>query len=562
MPAPDTRKDKSTRAEIEDLLLEDDTRELSKRLETSEQMPCLLASLLKLHPGIAFGTAGLRARVQAGFSRINSLTVIQTSQGLAEYLSKEIPGAEKAGIVIGRDDRHGSTKFSHLAAAAFIAKGFKVWWYENIVHTPLVPFAVKHLGAAAGVMITASHNPAQDNGYKVYGSNGCQINSPADAAIAASILQNQKPFRWAWEVWGEHPLKEGILEPMMHEYIKKICELVNPHFDDKRARVPFVYTPLHGVGFRFMAAAMNQVQLRTKMTVVEAQSQPDPDFPTVKYPNPEEQGALTFAISVARTLDISLVLANDPDADRFSAAEVTESGWLQFTGDQIGVLLGCYVLTLMNSEEIQNCVMLTSAVSSYMLAEIAATKGFQVVETLTGFKWLGSIALDLEKQGKKVCFAYEEALGYMFPGVVQDKDGIAAAAMFLSAVSEWGSPREKMRQLYEEYGWFVPKNTYWRSPDIYTTQEIFKKIRSLGSPFPVSLAERKVLRWRDLTTGYDSATPDNIPVLPCSKSSQMITCWLDGFLGDEGIRFTVRASGTEPKIKSMYHSRKSKVLSG
>lgn len=500
--------------------------------------------------GIGFGTAGLRARMQAGFARLNSLTIIQTSQGLAEHLLKTYPGATVKGIVIGYDARHNSKKFAQLAAAAFVAKGIKVLWYEDLVHTPMVPYGVRNLGAVAGVMVTASHNPAQDNGYKVYGSNGCQINSPEDAAIAASILRNLEPVTWDVRQLQSSPLLRPVLPLMKGEYLQDVCDLVNEYL--KASSVPdFVYTPLHGVGLQYMTAALEQLRIGNRMTAVQQQAQPDPDFPTVKYPNPEETGALELAMDTADKHGVCLVLSNDPDADRFAVAEKVGDKWQQFTGDQVGVLLAYYLFSHMPPHEVRNCTMLNSAVSSQMLAEIAAKEGFQFLETLTGFKWLGNTALTLGKTGKTVTFAYEEALGYMTPNVVHDKDGITAAILFLCAVTQWGSPWKKLLHLYEKYGYFYTLNTYWRSPEVTTTKKLFGRIQKLGSPFPVTVGGRQVLRWRDLSQNYDSATPDNIPELPSPRDSQMITCWLEGGTLDHGIRFTIRASGTEPKIKSM-----------
>ena len=504
--------------------------------------------MLRRALGLTFGTAGLRAEMGAGFSRLNSLTIIQTSQGLAEYLLKNEPGAAAAGIVIGHDARHNSTKFAELAAAAFTFKGIKVWWYEDLVHTPMVPFGIMNLHAAAGIMITASHNPAQDNGYKVYGSNGCQINSPVDSMIAASILKNLVPLAW------NPPRNQNLLQPILHSMKVKYLEVVTRIANVPGNRKPpkFVYTPLHGVGLKYMNDVLNSNPFfgGSLMTVVEQQAQPDPDFPTVKFPNPEENGALDLAMSTADKSGIHLILANDPDADRFAFAEKVGTEWYQFKGDEVGILLAEFLRFRIPPGAESDNYMLTSAVSSQMLSCMAAEHDFKVEETLTGFKWLGNRGLDLQKGGKKVHLAYEEALGYMIPDVVFDKDGIAAATLFLGALSYWGSAWSRLQKLYETYGYFETMNTYWRSPNVNTTRNTFDQIRRSGDPFPPFVGDRKVVRWRDLTKAYDSSIEDHVPTLPSSTSSQMITCWLNGTSTDQGIRFTVRASGTEPKIKS------------
>ena len=519
-------KDLQTRSEIEKLLEAQDFVELDK----------LLGSRL------AFGTAGLRARMGAGFARLNSLTIIQTSQGLAEYLLKEEDASR--GVVIGYDARHNSHKFAELAAAAFIAKGIPVFWYEDLVHTPMVPFGVRHLRAAAGIMITASHNPAQDNGYKVYGSNSCQIISPVDEKIAASILLNLEPV--TWDLTAQAAQRRPILHSMRTEYFDILKQYVGKHAE---CLPSCIYTPMHGVGLSYMKAAVVAPDM---IHVVEDQAYPDPDFPTVKYPNPEEDGALGLAMVTADRMNVRIIVANDPDADRFAAAEKVDKHWYQFTGDQVGVLLAVFLHEI--GKLTADGVALTSVVSSQMLSVIANGGSFEVDETLTGFKWLGNRALEFGGQ-----YGYEEALGYMFPPIVHDKDGIAAAVLFLSACAAWGSPWTRLQQLYQQFGFFETRNTYWTSPDLATTAGAFKRIRALRAPYPIHVAERKVLRWRDLTLGYDSETEDHKPSLPCSPSNQMITCWLEGksapneVLGtDDGVRLTIRASGTEPKIKGEY----------
>ncbi|EOD46227.1 putative phosphoglucomutase protein [Neofusicoccum parvum UCRNP2] len=530
-------KDPSTRDEIYRLLVNGEKAELETRLRKR----------------IAFGTAGLRASMQAGFSRLNSLTIIQASQGLAAYLLDNVPDVKHRGVVIGRDARHNSAKFAKLTAAAMVAKGIRVWWYEDTVHTPLVPFGVGELAAAAGVMITASHNPAQDNGYKVYWGNGCQIIPPHDAGIAKAIEQNLEPVTWDTSVVDEGSLLiEGALGLVRDAYFRAVRYSAVPEdeplptFDDLK----FVYTPMHGVGLPYMQQAVKDLGFGDKIHVVEAQAKPDPNFPTVKFPNPEEKGALDLSQKKADEVGSTLIIASDPDADRLAAAEKVDGKWHQFTGNQVGVLLASHVLsTYPTDKPLSKLAMLASAVSSRMLSTMAETEGFKFEETLTGFKWLGNIGLDLEAADYDVRFAYEEALGYMVPSVVHDKDSVSAAAFFLTATARWATeegltPWQKLQSLYAKYGHFEDANTYLVSPSPDTTNTVFAAIRALADPYPAQLGARKILRWRDLTVGFDSATSDNVPQLPVDKGSQMITCELDG-----DVRFTVRGSGTEPKIK-------------
>ena len=515
-------KNPKTRSEIVELLKEEDYPELDK----------LLGSRL------TFGTAGLRARMGAGFARINCLTIIQTSQGLAEYLLHE--GVASGGVVIGYDARHDSKKFAEFAAAAFIAKSIPVYWYQDLVHTPMVPFGVKHLHAAAGVMVTASHNPAQDNGYKVYGSNGCQINAPVDERIAASILNNLEPV--TWDLTEQASQRKSILHPVRAAYLQALEQYIGYSREAPQTLPPFVYTPMHGVGLPYLLLALAPAD---HPIIVKEQAEPDPDFPPVQYPNPEEDGALSLAKATADRVNVSLVVANDPDADRFAAAEKVGECWHQFTGDQVGVLVASFLRE--NGKLNRGDIALTTAVSSEMLSAVSEN-AFDVEETLTGFKWLGNRALERHAQ-----YGYEEALGYMFPEIVCDKDGITAAIIFLRASATWDSPWTRLQQLYLEFGYFETVNTYWKSSNPAMTTAIFQQ------PRPAYVAGRKVLSLRDLVRGHDSQTDDHKPGLPSSTYSPMITFWLEGRSSsngvdeaDEGVRFTLRASGTEPKVKGKY----------
>jgi len=527
-------QDKSTSDEIHSLLAHGDTVELEKRLRSR----------------IAFGTAGLRGPMQAGFACMNSLTVIQASQGLAAYLLRTEHDVRKRGVVIGRDARHNSEKFAKLTAAAFVAKEIKVWWYETPQHTPLVPFGVRELGAVAGIMITASHNPAKDNGYKVYWANGCQIIPPHDSGIAEAILENLKPETWDTSVVEGSLLVEGslgLVEEKYHRAVLYAAQLYHRVIMDPE--LTFVYTPMHGVGLEAMKKCVEALGIASQMTVVTEQAEPDPDFPTVKFPNPEEKGALDLAIETAERSSARLILASDPDADRLAVAEKVGDKWHIFTGNQLGVLLGSYLLERYpTTKPREKLVMLASTVSSRMLAALASKEGFRFTETLTGFKWLGNVARDLDQQGFDVVYAFEEALGYMIPQTVHDKDSISAAAVFLTAASQWSgqglTAYSKLQALYEHVGYFEDANTYLVSPSPSVTTLVFTAIRALGSPHPTSIGPREIVRWRDLTVGYDSKNQDHVPDLPVDASAQMITCELD-----DGAVFTVRGSGTEPKIK-------------
>lgn len=529
----DLDKDEVSRKEISGLLEAGNEAELEKRLRTR----------------IAFGTAGLRSSMKAGFAHMNSLTVLQASHGLADYvLSTSENTSVKHSVVIGYDARYNSEKFARLAAAAFLSKGIKVYWFGQLVHTPMVPYSVGLYKASAGIMVTASHNPKNDNGYKVYWTNGSQIIPPRDSGIAKAISAIQAIDTWDPEVVDKHENVERIFSQANKEYLGSLRELVWP-MPSVEMVMPFTYTAMHGVGLPFLRQIAHDMWFRgNNMRVVKAQADPDPEFSTVPFPNPEEKGALTLAFEEAQQNGTTIVIANDPDADRFSFAErIEKDKWHQYTGNQIGILLASHVFDTYQGNR-SRLTMLASTVSSKMLASMAAHEGFHFRETLTGFKWLGNVAQDLKKEGKEPAFAYEEAIGYMFPGVVWDKDGVAAAAVFLSAWQRWKkqglTPYQKLQQLYQTYGYFEDANTYLISPSPTTTNKVFDDLRvSNNGARPETVGHRKILRWCDLTLGYDSGTPDNKPVLPVDASAQMITCEL------EDVVFTARGSGTEPKIK-------------
>lgn len=565
---------KETRDEIIGLCVQGNVEELHKRLDTR----------------IAFGTAGLRGRMEAGFSRMNALTVKQASQGLAKYIKAQFP--ENLTCVVGHDHRFNSKLFARTTIDVFLQLGFKVYDLnvvpespaagagaaagavvvgkeeDSYVHTPLVPFTVNAKGASVGIMITASHNPKMDNGYKVYYANGCQIIPPHDSLIAQSIAENLEPF--------QSPKTGTVVDckkEMAAAYIKTIREkLVHDDLQNTAAAGGpwFIYTPMHGVGFEIFEQIAEQamsLEENRDYVVVQEQKYPDPAFPTVPFPNPEERGALDLAIEYGKAESHSgadLIIANDPDADRFSVAvrDKASSTWRQLTGNEIGFLLAFYEFEKYKASNVQEpLAMINSTVSSQMIKRMAEIEGFHYEDTLTGFKWLGNRALQLENENYYVPFAYEEAIGYMFSSVVHDKDGIAAAVVFLQAYSKWRQsgiePLQILKQASEKYGHFKEFNGYYTVPDTSLTKKVFDTIRSIESPYPTKLGTKfKIEKFRDLTTGYQSDTPDHIPLLATDPNSQMITCEM--VLVEQPtsrVRFTIRGSGTEPKLKVYIEAR-------
>jgi len=403
-------KNPKNRKEIEDLVSSGNEKELTKRLAER----------------IQFGTAGLRGPMQAGFACMNDLTVIQASQGLCVYMEKNVENVKNKGIVIGFDGRHNSKTFAELAAATFISKGIVVYKISQLSATPLVPFVVTLKGCAAGIMVTASHNPKDDNGYKVYWSNGAQIVSPIDSGVAKCINENLEPWNIDYSALLKTPLLKDPTDDINVHYFKAILEKCCYHREEnKKSKMDIVFTAMHGVGKHWVARAFETFGLPPYIPVKE-QIEADPDFPTVAFPNPEEgKGALLLAMKTADAHNVRLIIANDPDSDRLAVAEKLPNGeWKIFTGNEIGILLGHWVWTQYKTKhpkvEPENCVVLNSTVSSKMLKAMADKEGLTYEETLTGFKWLGNKAEEFIKAGKHFLFAFEEAIGFMVSDVCLD----------------------------------------------------------------------------------------------------------------------------------------------
>ncbi|KAI0061669.1 hypothetical protein BV25DRAFT_1907908 [Artomyces pyxidatus] len=538
-------KNAENRQEIEKLWADGDTNELEKRLRTR----------------IGFGTAGLRGRMEAGWSRMNDMIIIQASQGLCAYVLENVSNAAERGVVVGHDHRHHSERWARLTAAAFIEKGVKVYLHRGLVHTPMVPFTVKQLSAACGVMITASHNPKDDNGYKVYWENAVQIISPHDKGISDAILANLEPKNWDAEGVVASSLCIDATKDMIEAYFAHIRSLSRFRQLNQSCPIKFVNTSMHGVGHPFASRAFAEFGFAPFIPVKE-QQEPDPDFPTIKFPNPEEKGALDLAFQTADREGAAYVLAQDPDADRFAAAEKSPDGvWTAFTGDQLGTLFAGRALEQYKAsgKPLNKLAMVASTVSSKMIEAMAEVEGFKFVECLTGFKFIGNTALTLANEGYEVPFGYEEAIGYMIGSEIRDKDGVSAAASFAELVStlsrEGKTANAYLRELYDRYGYFQTSNSYFISSDPVVIDRIFARIRNFdgsavsGKPsYPITLAGLDVTSVRDLTVGYDSSNPPSFkPELPLS-SGHMIQFRATSRDGTK-IFLTTRTSGTEPKIK-------------
>ena len=511
--------DPQTRAELQALLDSGDEDQLQERVGTT------------LH----FGTAGLRGKVEAGPNRMNRAMVIRASRGLADHLLATTAD-DRGAVVVGRDARLSSQAFMDDVIAVMVAAGLDVLYFPEPAPTPLVAYAAKHFSAVSAVVVTASHNPPADNGYKVYDGNAVQIVPPTDREIAAAIATVGPAIAVPRaEILGDHAV--AVHAGLFDDYLIEVAAAVPEVTGDRSLSI--VYTAMHGVGGRYVLAALERFGF-SNVHPVAAQLEPDGRFPTVAFPNPEEPGAMDRAHELAASIDAELVIANDPDTDRLAVSlPEPDGGYQQLTGNQIGVLLAEFLL---RHTGVDRPVTLNSIVSSPMLASMAEHHAATYDQTLTGFKWIWNAALDLEAAGRGLFeFGYEEALGYSVGQTVRDKDGISAAVAFciLAAKSKADSLTvwDRLGALYGREGVWVSTQESVVRPGVEGAAEIAAAMASLEAATPETLAGIQVSQVTDYRTGAEDR-PRYLGETPLVEFA----------LGDAG-RALVRPSGTEPKLK-------------
>ena len=531
--------DPQTKSELQQLIDSGNRAELSERMNGT----------------LAFGTAGLRGAVEAGSNRMNRAVVIRTTRGLADMLLARYGGIPSAPVVIGRDARLSSPQFIEDTIGVLVAAGISVRYWEGDTPTPLVAYAGLALGACASIVITASHNPPQDNGYKVYDSNGAQIVPPTDGLVAARIEEvgpaNQVPITDG-VLAGASALATPIERELFDAYLADIAGLRVPA--ESRPKIRIVYTPMHGVGWQSVRRALVAAG-HDDLHPVPEQVEPDGRFPTVAFPNPEESGALDLANSMAERLGADVVIANDPDADRLGITLPTQDGWENLTGNQIGQLMADYVLASYvptRDGDPATPIVINSIVSSPMLEFIAEEYGARFETTLTGFKWIANAAMDLEAAGRGTfVFGYEEALGYTVGPVVRDKDGISAALVFADLVADLKAGghtvHDQLGVLYRKHGLWISTQKSVVRPGSSGKAEIAAAMTLLAERQPSELAGIRVSSVTDLRQGA-LERPRWLP------ASALVVLELDE-LG----RVLVRPSGTEPKLK-IYVDAKSTLV--
>ncbi|MDO5495551.1 MAG: phospho-sugar mutase [bacterium] len=511
-----------------DELTQTEVRALLERAETEEEAALELAD--RFSGSLEFGTAGLRGALGGGPNRMNRAVVIRAAAGLAAYLRETV--GEDFHVVIGCDARYGSEQFARDTAAVVTAAGGRAQLLPPQQPTPVLAFAVLHLDADAGVMVTASHNPKEDNGYKVYlggraaedSGRGVQIVSPADADIARHIAA-QPPAReipLADSGWGQ------LGDEVRQAYLDRVVSLVPK---GRAAQIRIVHTAMHGVGGATMLEAFTRAGFDDVHSVPE-QASPDPDFPTVSFPNPEEKGALDLAVALAEDVNAKIIIANDPDADRCAVAVPFEGGWRQLTGDEVGWLLGYQAAAYAAAADSRG-KLACSIVSSRMLERIASGHGLEHEYTLTGFKWISRVP--------DLIFGYEEALGYCVdPRNVRDKDGISAAIrLALLAAQLWNQERtlaDQLDELERNHGVHATLPLTIRVEDLSV---IAAGMATLRATPPTELAGSPVTTAVDLAEGAWGGLPPTEGLY---------------YLTEAGDRVVVRPSGTEPKLKCYLES--------
>ena len=538
-------KDQGFCQEVKDLIAADNRAELEDRF----------------YQNLEFGTGGLRGVIGGGTNRMNTWVINNATQGLANYIIKTYPEKAKAGqlsAVVAYDSRRFSDVFAQATACIFAANGFKTYLFTSLRPTPELSYAIRTLGCDTGVVVTASHNPPQYNGYKAYWNDGAQVIEPHDQGIINEV----NSVTQVKTISKEGAIKAGSLVMIDKEIDEKYWAMVKSQLfrpdliKEKASEVKIVYTPLHGTGAMHVEKVLGDLGL-TVITVPE-QREPDGNFSTVEKPNPEEAPALKMALELAKKEKADVVMATDPDADRFGGAVPDAAGdYVLITGNQMGALLCDYILT--SRKELgrmpANPAVIRSIVTSTFADKICAANGVHLAECLTGFKWIAAVMADFEKTGShSYVFGFEESYGYNVETDVRDKDGVSAAAMCAEMTLYWRSQGksllQRLEELFTQFGYFEDRSisrNFAGASGVTTMKGIMARLREEGLK---SLGGQKVVLIRDIqtSTSYDPANPSDKKSVDLPKSNVL------QFFLENGTVVSARPSGTEPKIKFYVNS--------
>lgn len=505
----------------------------------------------RFYKELEFGTAGLRGVVGVGLNRMNKYTVGRATQGLANYILKE--GTQDKGVVISYDSRHMSKEFSELTALCLNANGIKTYVFKELRPVPELSFAVRKLGATAGVMITASHNPPEYNGYKVYWDDGAQIVPPKDKEIIDEV--NRTEFADIKTINKEEAINGGlyteIAENVDKDFIDTLKSLVlnQDAINKQQKNLKIVYTPLHGTGAYPVKRLLNELGFEN-IYVVPEQEKPDGDFPTVDFPNPEDPNAFKLALELANKVDADLVLANDPDADRIGMyARIEKGNYQYFTGNMTALLIAEYELSQRAKRGMipENSAFITTIVSSDMAKAIANYYNVKVYETLTGFKWIGQKIREFENTGEIFQFGYEESYGCLISPHARDKDGISAVMALCEAAAfyrdEGLSLYEQLIKIYEKYGFYKEGQVSIVLKGADGAEKIQQMMSRMRANPPKQFNDLKVLEYRDYQEHKVVDNNENISETDLPTSNVLY------YQLENNSWCCVRPSGTEPKIK-------------
>ncbi len=530
-----------------DLFFDEQTREELEKIKENEK-----EIEDRFYKELEFGTAGLRGIMGAGTNRMNKYTVGKATQGLANFIKKE--KGEQRGVAISYDSRNNSKYFSEISALVLNANGIKTYLFENIAPVPELSYSVRKLKCIAGIMITASHNPPQYNGYKVYAEDGAQITAPIDKQIMDEVkkIQNYEEIK---NISKEEAMQKGLYHTIGKEiedsYIEEIKkQLQNKEIIQKQANLSIIYTPLHGAGNVPVQRVLKEIGF-TNVHIVKEQEQPDGNFPTVEYPNPEDKKAFTLALELAKKVNAEIVLATDPDSDRLGVYVKHENEYIGLTGNMSALLILEYILSQRKEKNTlpENGAIIKSIVSSTMVEPIAKYYGVQLFEVLTGFKYIGEKIKEFEENKKyNFIFGYEESYGCLAGDYARDKDGVAAVALLCEAAAYYKekgiSLWEQMLNLYEKYGYYKEGVKQITLEGIDGAEKIKTTMENLRTNPPKEIGGYAVKKIRD----YQTQTIINVETNESEKITLPVSNVLYYELEENGW-VAVRPSGTEPKIK-------------
>jgi phosphoglucomutase len=496
---------------------------------------------------LEFGTGGLRGVMGAGSNRMNRYTLGMATQGLCNYLIQSFPNQEIK-VAIAHDSRNNSRKFAEIVAGIFSGNGITAYLFEDLRPTPELSFAIRHLGCQSGCVITASHNPKEYNGYKVYWNDGSQVVAPHDKNIITEVnkITDVNEVKFTADPSRIHIIGKEVDDAYLAE-VKKLS--INPAAIQQQHDLGIVYTPIHGSGIKLVPPALAAFGF-TNVSVVQAQATPDGNFPTVQSPNPEEKSAMQLALDQAKAQNADIVLATDPDADRVGVGVKNSEGeWVLLNGNQTAALLTHYILSARQKagKTLPNDFIVYTIVTSEILGDVAKHYGVKSYRTLTGFKYIAGLIRDQEGQANYICGG-EESYGFLIGDFVRDKDAVTACALVAEmaavAKSQGYTLYQEMQRMYAEYGLYVEDLISLTKKGQRGAEEIQEMMVELRKNPPTTLAGSPVVEIRDYQTGKIHNLRTGLEESTGVESSNVLQ-----FLTEAGDKISARPSGTEPKIK-------------